>query len=338
MNIKNNRKALFIIQTPFQLFNAIEAAGRLEENSENTLIFIDRGNARNKEQVENGVKSLKTKLFSKYFEINLITFIDKISYGYKSKEFDFTKESYHSIYTASYRNLTAHIINITDHKELIILDDGNNSISRLEKISNNHYNKKHKAVFQLITKIILRKKINTQFLNNAIFFTMYGDSSKVKNKIIVNDYQYLKKFSNKPKNEDGIIIGSKCIDQKLTPDIFEQYIRQLVNHIKNEGLQPIYIPHRHENIAYLEEIAKKLNFEVRPLETNIELYYLNNPTLPSRCYTIKSAAADAMKSIFGVDICYLKVNNNHISNEMRTNYENIYQHFSNQKYQEIVIK
>ena len=338
MKTSNEKKALFIIQTPFQLFNAIEAAGRLEQGNYNTLVFIDRGNTKNREQVLNGIALNKETLFQEIIEIQLITFKEKLLYAYILDTYDFIKEEYNSIYTASFRNLSAHIINTIAHKQLIILDDGNNSISRLQKLSKNHYNKKHKIALQLISKIILRKKTSTLFLNKAIFFTIYDSESTVKNEIVLNDYRYLKKFSKKPKNKDGIIIGSKCIDQKLTPDIFEQYISHLVTHIRNEGLQPIYIPHRHEDIDYLKKMAKNLNLEIRPLLTNIELHFLNNETLPVRCYTIKSAAADAMKSIFDVDIYYLKVNNNHISDGMRVSYENIYQHFLNQKYQEVVIK
>ena len=338
--MKNNyeHKALFIIQTPFQLFNAIEAAGRLEQGSKKTLVFIDRGNFKNREQVLNGFALIENNLFQEIIEIKLTTFKEKLLYAYILASYDFINKEYNSIYTASFRNLSAHIINTIAHKQLIILDDGNNSISRLEKISKNHYNKKHKRALQLIAKLFLRKDTNTLFLNNSIFFTIYDSPYKVKNDIIVNDYRYLKKTSIKPKNNEGIIIGSKCIDQKLTPDIFEQYIVQLVIHIKDEGLQPIYIPHRHENLDYLNEIARNLNFEIRPLLTNIELHFLNNETLPARCYTIKSAAADAMKSIFDVDIYYLKINNKHISDGMRESYENIYQHFSNQKYKEVVIK
>jgi hypothetical protein len=42
---------LFLVQTPFQLFNAIEAKNRFHPNDKNILIIIHKGQQKNMEQI-----------------------------------------------------------------------------------------------------------------------------------------------------------------------------------------------------------------------------------------------------------------------------------------------
>ena len=66
---------LFIVFTPFQLFNVLEAKNRFHKNDNNILLFIDKGNPKNKAQVD---YILSQNSFDQYHTIDYISSSDKL--------------------------------------------------------------------------------------------------------------------------------------------------------------------------------------------------------------------------------------------------------------------
>ncbi len=75
-----------------------------------------------------------------------------------------------------------------------------------------------------------------------------------------------------------------------------QYMKYLTKISEEEPI--FYIPHRVEEKAFLEKLENNPNIRVLYLETNIELYFLNNGVIPETVYSVYSTALFTMSNLF----------------------------------------
>lgn len=117
---------IFLVQTPFQVFNAIEAKQRFHKDEYNILIIIDKGNTKNKYQIDFILE--KNYNWDKVITIPFYTRTHKLFYPliYKKDKSAKKIKNINNIYVALYRNISAHIINSLNYKNITLFDDGNN--------------------------------------------------------------------------------------------------------------------------------------------------------------------------------------------------------------------
>ncbi|MDP4611530.1 MAG: hypothetical protein NWT02_10105, partial [Opitutales bacterium] len=99
-------KNVYIVHGPFQLFNCCEARHRFHENEQNILIFIDRGDQRNRDQT---LRILEKDPFDEFHHISFQSISDKYLYPIRIKSILKGITNADTLYVALYRNISSHI-------------------------------------------------------------------------------------------------------------------------------------------------------------------------------------------------------------------------------------
>jgi len=324
---------LFLIQTPFQLFNATEAAHRFHEEEKNILIFIDKGNQKNRQQIE---KILEYD--NSWHEVVVVPFSSKI----QRLVYPFTLTKHikiwnsnkiNNIYVALYRNISAHIVNSVKHKHTIVYDDGNSIFKTIHFL--NEKKQKTFKVMRALSDVITLRKTDIDFLYKSILFTLFDISSykNIDNKIIQNDFSYFKSKIKTLKEENDIFfIGSKMIDNGMTKDIFEASVQNMVQFYKLQGIKVKYVPHRYEDIAYLESLSNKYGFKVTPFSSIIEFEFITQGVKPSEVATFRSTAVDTLNIIYGTKVTIFTLKKEEIAEDKQEEFDLVYQNFRKKQY------
>ena len=239
-----------------------------------------------------------------------------------------------NIYVALYRNIAAHIINSVEHKNTIIYDDGNNIFKTIDFI--NKSQKKSFPFFRKMISIISRRKTEVNFLYDCKIFTLFDISSfkALKNEIIQNDFSYFKsKIKNLKKEEDIFFIGSRMIDNGISRDIFESSLEKVVEFYREMNKSVLYVPHRYEDIEYLDQLSKKLKFILTPFSSIIEFEFIMKGIDPSEVATFRSTAVDTLKIIYDTKVRVFKIGLDKIEKTKQNEFTLVYRNFENKKYE-----
>lgn len=286
---------LFIVESPLQLLCAYEAIQKYE-SKKYILLLRQTGRGLNDLHLKNCV----IKLDLEYQEFILRTEYIK---------FDFLRSIFFwiCIFCRKY--------------EIVYLGSFYSSALRLIKkglrADNFFYMDDGAATLRAQSEI--RKNIHLK-VNWFTFFNLHPVSNQ---EIHHHNFQKLKEVFSKEEK-----LGSYFIGQPIEFMMgFEKkdYIRCVRSIAQNfSATEPLkYIPHRIENIKYIENIE---NIEIKILDLPIELYFLSsNVAIPKVLYSCYSTALISLKSIFPeVDVVYIKNNNNIQKIEQL---ETVYQYF-----------
>ena len=325
---------LFLVQTPFQLFNAIEAKNRFHHNEKNILIIIHKGNKKNYDQMKM-ILDYDKEWFD-VIEIDFFSRVQKLFYPILIKDIIGKLNMYriNNIYVALYRNIAAHIINSVEHKNTIIYDDGNNIFKTIDFI--NKRQKKSFTFFRKMISIISRRKTEVTFLYSCKIFTLFDISSfkALKNEIMQNDFSYFKsKIKNLKKEKNVFFIGSRMIDNGISKDVFESSLEKVVAVYREMNKNVLYVPHRYEDLKYLDSLSEKLKFILTPFSSIIEFEFIMQGIDPSEVATFRSTAVDTLKIIYNPEVRVFKMDLDKIEKNKQEEFKLVYRNFENKKYE-----
>lgn len=325
---------LFLVQTPFQLFNAIEAKNRFHTNEKNILIIIHKGNQKNLDQI-NEILDYDNEWYDVIY-IDFVTKIQRFFYPIFIKSIikKLNALKINNIYVALYRNVAAHIINSVKHKNTVIYDDGNNIFKTINFLNKNK--KKSFYIFRKIVSVLLLRKIGIDFIYDSTIFTLFDISlfKNIKNKIIQNDFSYFKtRIKNLDKEEDVFFIGSRMIGNGISEDVFEASLEEVVRFYKKRNKNVKYIPHRYEEIEYLDRLSHKLKFVLTPFSSIIEFEFIMKGIDPSEVATFRSTAVDTLQIIYNPKVRIFRIGLDKIEKIKREEFTLVYKNFENKKYE-----
>lgn len=292
-----NKTSISIVRTPFQLFNCIEATKKFNDDGINILICIYK-NEVDKTLFEEIIKNFTWNKVH-FFKLNFFTrifypiILNNIFKNYKKIEYCFF---------GLITSYIIHAINITKAVQNILIDDGNETFLIANNIKNGSYKNKFK---QSLLATIMSKNNSLNFLKELKFFTFFNlKSYSLVNQIIENDYSYFRKsINNLPINKEIFFIGSNLIDNYIEKEYFEKIVKNTIKYFDNYKI--IYIPHRYEDIEYLQKLSIKYGFELKKFSTILELAILQYGKKPSGLVTIRSTALETLGYLY--DIKFLNV-------------------------------
>lgn len=293
---------LFIIGTPLQLINAIEAINHFNLKN-NILVIVHRSLEANKIQME------EIKGLHKWEEI-----ID-IEYSKHSSLLNYVKlvkhlkvYRYKYIFISKLEIVPKMLIANTIKDKVFLLDDGGLTVTIYEKfIKTNKINKydfKELRFLLFGLKIKIRDKIN--------LFTYFDLPSVNGIEVIKNNLLHLKnKIMDVKKTDDNTIYFLGQPISALIDDV--DYRNSLKSIIKKYNKKLIYIPHRGETKEKIEYLSKLDNssFCVKDVGMPIELFFLNNNIYPQHVLSYYSTALTTLNTIY--DDCiinYIKMPEN----------------------------
>lgn len=320
------KKNVYLVHGPFQLFNCCEARYRFHQKQHNILIFIDRGNHRNREQT---LRILKKDPFDEFHHIAFESFLDKHLYPLRIKGIlqDMIKPD--TLYVSLYRNISSHIINTILPKQVIVYDDGNRTLTATHRIFKQDQPRKFCTRAKLAK--LLGCRLDLDFTRTATYFSFYELPLVPAENYLKNDYRhYMNSVDTLPINDSVDFLGSKVIGHGIDQKIFENLMEKVVDFYELRGKSLRYITHRNEPLDYLESLAVKLGFKLVNLPNIIEISYAQADSLPSEICTFRTAAVTNLHTIFNLPVRVFEIPQNILDPKARKILGSIYQNFRDQ--------
>jgi len=294
-------KNIFIIGTPIQLLNSIEAVKHFNLKN-NILVIVYRSLAANKSQMKDIIDLYE---WEEVIEIeyssnsSLLRYVELIKY--------LKKYTYKYVFISKLEVIPKLVMPNVKKEKVFLLDDGTMTIliyeHNIKTKQLNKYNFRELRFLLFGLKVKIRDKIN--------LFT-YFDLEPVHGiEVVKNNLLFLKDKIKDAQKDDGIIyfLGqpiSNLIDDEL-------YRSSLEGIIKKYNKKLIYIPHRgetKEKLDYLSEIDNAL-FIIKNVDMPIELFFLNNNIYPQHVLSYYSTAVTTLNLIYENSIInYIKIPEN----------------------------
>lgn len=282
-------KNIFLVGTPLQLLNAIEAIHHFELKN-NVLILIHRSMEANRVQMQSIVSM---HAWSEIIEIpyrsgsNLFSYIKIIRY--------LSYFTYNYMFVAKLESIQKIFIANIKKNKVFLLDDGALTISIYE--NQIKPNKINKYSFKEIRFFLLGLKIKVHDAINL--FTYFNLEATEQTSVVKNCLNFLKTSylaASSVDSERIYFLGQPSF--KHICDI--EYIDGVMNLTSWFDKKIVYIPHRGESSERLKSLIERNNSLVEILNINmpIELYFLENKIYPMHIVSYYSTALVTLKILY----------------------------------------
>lgn len=300
-----NKKNLFIIASPLQLVNAMEAVYYFKtsynilivmyNSSLNSIDFNQKINLLDIEEWDEIVyydlgKIAKKKRFFKQVEL-----IKKLR-----------KDEYNYLFSGDFGTIQKAIMANVNVENIYLLDDGTASIMIYETLKNEHFFNKIPFFKKIKLLRYLLMNLRYQIKQNINYFTIYHLSSLPHMNVIQHDFSFLKKTKLQEciKTKTIYILGQNLVEVGFIKE--EIYLKYLKKIIENYDGKIIYKPHRSEKVtdSYLSLVSENFLIDTEINQGPVEITFLNNKIYPSIVISFFSSALFSLDKIFENTLIY----------------------------------
>jgi len=286
MNTLDN---LFIIRSPLQLINSLEAIEYF--NLKNNILVIIYNNTNNTNtQMDNLISMYEWKEIirvnekqkrSKYFEY--IAFVKKLKNTKYNYLFFSNLGSIHKLLLANIKR-----------EKTIYLDDGVETITRYKKVF--VPNKLNQLKFRQLRFLLAGLKVHIK--DNIDLFTYFDLEPFRNSKIIKNTLlNFQKKYLIDTQVDNNIyFLGQPLVKTNLLKE--EDYFLYLDYVLSLYDDKIIYIPHRTEIISDRLNSYVSSKFEIRDINMPIELYFLEQKIYPNHIISFMTTALFTLSTMY----------------------------------------
>jgi len=340
-------KNIFLIKTPLQLLNAIEARNFFNYSIDDCVLVV-MGDRKSQPQILNLVNAVNewgkvvdlndVDLFSRDpFKKNKYKFLEiiqknkffKKSFFYiirlnKISNFLSNVECIFIGYT-QYAYMT-HFVNVTEHKKLFFLDDGNGTVEwakkrrgRIAPISNMNF----KGKLKLYAKRFFQG-IKDEEKEGGCFFSAYDISPSNRYQSIKNNFSYLRsKVVSLPAIDKVYFIGSPLSEVGIVSHkYYMDHLEKISKYFHNKEL--VYIAHRRDSLEKRAYIEKNLKMEVVLFDYPVEYQLAFIGPRPVVLASFFSAALDSCRLIFGEKLNIVSFRVDAVNSPQRGSINDIY--------------
>ena len=320
-------KNLFIIRSPLQLLNAIEAISHFKLfNSDNMIYIIETNGISNNQQINDILNTNNLNNITRIKPTKKSNFLNYVAMLKKMK-----KNSYNYLFLGDYGSIHKVIISNLDAKNIFLLDDGTASITIHDSLIN--YKRNLKDTFKLFRFIPFGLSIKqVEKINFFTIFSLYKTDSIG---VLKNEMEYLKStydIDNFTLSTDVCYLGqpfveSKVLSEKTYTDCFENSIKK---HFIDNSI--LYFPHRGENIENTPNNLKNKfqNLEIINNTLPLEKYFLENKIYPNIIISVTSTALFTLKILFPkAKVYYIKIPEKDIYSNQWNDLKLVYQTLEN---------
>ena len=311
-----DRKNLFIVRSPLQIINALEAIEyfNLEKN---VLVIIYNNTDNTNTQMDNLIALYKwqeviyvneKKKRSKYLEY--------IAFVYKLK-----KQSYNYLFFSNLGSIHKLLLANLQREHTYYIDDGVETLTRYKNVF--VPNKLNEFKLRQLRFIFAGLKI---FIKDDINFFTYFDLQDFRNsKIIRNDLKHFKQkyLGDMQKDDVTYILGQPLVKVGLLKE--RDYFAYLDMIVKNTTKKVVYIPHRNENISQKLQSYQSEMFEIRDINMPIELYFLEYKMYPKHIVSFMTTAFFTLQKLYSqIEFSYVYIPSKKIlqrQNDVKIAYE-----------------
>ncbi|MBS4069009.1 MAG: hypothetical protein KGZ62_10430 [Sulfurimonas sp.] len=337
---------LFVVNTPLQLINAVEAKRHFDIRDEDSLlivIYLEQRIMQMRESVEESEwaeviwlesdeqalhrKNVTacTKIFN--WISGCLTFRKQVS-GIQERWRKFSRVFLGNFLMTS----QLHLANCSPFNDLILLDDGNATFE-VAKLRNEFKSPLaiHRTIWgkvnYLIKQYIFKYRLNR--IATVTFFTIYDLKVSEQDRIENNTFRYLRtSVSMKTHNAEIWFIGAPLVEQSIVSlSDFCSLIDKVVEYYK--GRKILYILHPAENIMATKNYLEHLGVETIKFSLPLEMVFLKKQEMPALLATFYSSAIYNLRLILGEEIeCNsFRIGDNILSKQLSSKINNVYDQY-----------
>lgn len=335
-NSLSRDRALFVIESPFQLFCAFEAIHHFQIQSADLLILTN-SHPHNAVQIENvlnkkdfaifeGVKSFSVSNGYRAY-LNSVIFILKLKFKNYRYKYVFIGH-----YDCGYMRVLG--ANLSDSKT-VVLDDGANTLFLEKQIS------KPKSIDSNFRDVILKLfgLKNNLVLMGSSFFSFFPMMSDRFGNWIQHRFEFINRVLENEKQVGShiLLLGSPFVEKNmLSVENYHLYLEKFRQMFP--VLNITYAPHRAETKENLRTIELKFRFHIMDNSLPIELSLSQQAYLPLSIASFGSMALLTLPKIFRrTEYITLKIDTNKFPSKYRENYRELYSHLEKLNESKIVL-
>lgn len=282
--------ALFVISSPLQLINAVEARDRFHAGAHTTLLFIF------KKSID--IKQIQPILDQHWSQVHYFRWrkISRLFYPLMLARLLKTPPNVGRVYLGYPFNIRAHLAN-TCQTETWLLDDGTFTLwvnDQLAEIKSELWKSRSLADY------VFGRRVSTSYLKQTTFFTCYDIAPKQGQPVVHNDFRCLKSriSADVPVADEILFIGTP-VEKNLVENTsaFLTLMRQVKSFYGSKRV--VYAAHRYEDVASRTQQLAALGVDVVQFDTSLEVAFFNAASRPAEIASFTSSALSNLHQIYG---------------------------------------
>lgn len=289
-------KRLFIIRTPLQLFNAIEAKNRFFDVSIKNELLVVYGSEKDLVIIKKMLVEFNDWdriIFQKFYGVG------KRFYAFQLKKY-FKINEYLDIFTGMIYHIPLHLMNTLSSKNYWLLDDGNETRLIVKNLNDGQYYKNDKS------KFFLGINQNPSVLKQLKIFTLYS-GLETNHQVCHNDYRMFKQkvASLEVHQNSCLIIGSNLVGTYLENESCYLEILERLK-FKEKDLELWYAPHRYMPEETVKKI-EQMGYLIFKYDCILEIAQMLQGWRFEKYFSIRSTAIDTLNVLYGINGYYIRL-------------------------------
>jgi hypothetical protein len=192
-----------------------------------------------------------------------------------------------------------HFANVIDHERLFLLDDGTSTLlindRRREGRHLNNYSSWQRARLRLVDSLI---GLKPKQIESVTFFTIYDLVTRKEDHVVRHNYSYLRSVAGAvPPSEEVLFLGQTLEEEGLSRERYFYYLRKMLVYFRGERI--VYVPHKGEPPEKIAYIRDELGLQVTRFNVPIEFQLTMLRTRPKLLASFCSSALENCRIIFG---------------------------------------
>lgn len=288
---------LFLITSPLQLINAIEAKEHFKLTSNILVVIFTEHASKNKNQISRLIKEEEWDQvirFDQRLKNSKTTFLRQIKLVKLLQ-----KESYNMLFCGDFSSINKLIIANVEKQKVYLMDDGATTINRhIHELGVKHSDQKiplTKKIRHWRFNLFGLKTIPTDTIN---LFTSYDLTPHGNEEIVRNELKYFKETFLAHATVDNTVyfLGQPLSDiEMITRETYLGYLKAIRDYY---GTKIVYIPHRAEHTMQDIEAMQDESFEVMYTDLPIELEFITANRYPMQIASFYSSALFTLNIIY----------------------------------------
>lgn len=298
-------RAIYLVLSPFQMLNAIEARHSLQSpDDECHLIYCRAISDRNAEQIR---AMIEEKDWSSVTYVAAAESPETVPERQRVMEDAWKRVGPVDRFAVGHFGfpLGRHLANKFRPAEVIVLDDGTAAHRVYENRFEHHLPAggekelpwvKRTALFHWLKR--WKSGIDARPFKEVTFFSIYKHKTHPCDRLVRNEFTYLRRGAPKVTDPARVYFLGGCLVELgiVSEKTYDRMLDAAAEMYR--GREVTYIPHRREDSSRLERLRSRLGWKTEVLPVPVELFLLQADVLPSVLACTYSTALDSCFALF----------------------------------------
>ncbi|MDO8331649.1 MAG: hypothetical protein Q7T36_14380 [Fluviicoccus sp.] len=282
---------VFVVSSPLQLFNAIEARDRFHSGQPSHLLIIWKKIIDNEQMqalLDDGWASCRWLRHGGWARAWYAQLLAPWLAAMAGAEV---------LYLGYPLNVRAHVANVLSPPRIVLLDDGHATLHLMQLLDDPAY----RAIRAPgVVDRLLGRRVGLDYTDRAELFTVYRPDGWPVERMIHNDFRAFRaKAARLPHTGRLLFIGSDLAGNIIPDSATEERLFAAMS-AYYAGREVVYSAHRYENVESMRASPALAGIKVIRYPTLLEYALYQEGALPAGISTFCSSAIDTLTDIYGL--------------------------------------